>query len=151
MTGEFILFVCLCCACGQADKKIQLHAANRDYQHLSALRGCAPSFSLNSEKRGSLGYIDMVTGRRSYPFSTKGTYAQTIGRDGYTIVGMGRPRLDNVAFARQNGFLSIQQAVYAEPTGNQVDGKSIFVPCKTLDQCFVDIFHYNGRPLQRYV
>jgi hypothetical protein len=128
--------------------RVKPHACDRDYQHLSGLRGCAPSFSLSPGRRGSLGYIDMVTAKRAMPSITKSTYAQTVARDGYSVVGMGRPALD-AAFARSTGFLSMQQKVFTEAAEVGVDGKSIFVPCKTLDQCFVDIFHYNGQMRER--
>lgn len=131
--------------------------SSRDYQHLSSLQGCAPSFGLTYEKRGALGFIRLDTAGRFYPSRTKNTHVQTFGRNGYTVVGLGRPPFDisnadgfsNIN--RKTGFLSAPGNIFL-PTGQSDDeGKSIFMSCKTLDQCFVDDFYFNGRPVSRRV
>lgn len=135
--------------------RLKPHACDRDYQHISETRGCAPSFSLNSAKRDALGYVSLETKGRMYPYRMKNTYAQTIDRRHYTVVGMGRPPFDisnTQDFSnkyRKFGFLSPPanvDSVYSSSTD-----KSIFASCRTLEQCFKDDFHYNGKIVERRI
>ena len=124
------------------------HVCDRDYQHLAGLQGCAPSFSLNSAKRGPLGYINLELEKRMFPGTTKNTYVQTIDRLGYSIVGLGTLPFGTSPQEgyRKAGFLSTKADVFVESSG-----QSIFKACKTLDQCFVDDFYYNGKVVSRRV
>jgi hypothetical protein len=62
-----------------------------------------------------------------------GTYAQTLQQDGY-INMLGRPPFNYTVGApmRKSGFLSTENLL-----GSSGD-KTIFKPCKTVEQCFMD-------------
>lgn len=93
-------------------KKFRVHAhpCDRDYQHIQGMQGCAPSFSLATDKRGLLGYVSTSSGKRLEvdAAESKSTYAQTIDRQRFGIVGLGRPNFDISMQSpyRGTGFMS---------------------------------------------
>lgn len=75
----------------------------------------------------------------------KGTYAQTIDRNGFTVVGMGKPLFD-VSYDsryRSSGFMS-EESIFK-------NDQTVFKNCMTVKQCFVDTFTYNGKEVKRQV
>jgi hypothetical protein len=127
---------------------------NRDYQHLTGLRGCSPSFTLTAQQRGALGFYGIDFKRRMYPSERKGTYVQTVDRQGFSVVGLGRPswfKSGEQDGYRKTGFLSTQDPVFLEDASKEDGGTSIFLSCKTIDQCFVDDFYYHGKVVSRRI
>lgn len=97
-----------------------------------------------------LGYVDASTGKRIEIQSlddVKSTYVQTMGRNKFAAVGLGRPPF-NISMGspyRSTGFMS--EAVLFRQ-GSQT---SVFKSCKTIEQCFVDMFTFNGKAVKRRV
>lgn len=137
--------------------RVQPHACDRDYQHLNGMRGCAPSFSMTYSKRNSLGHVSLETAKRIFFYKTKSTYAQTINRDKYAAVGLGKPSFFTAGHLplnsgyRKAGFLSAETVFDVDAADATDGGKSIFTACKTLEQCFVDDFFYNGKMVARKI
>jgi hypothetical protein len=78
---------------------------------------------------------------RIYPGERKSTYAQTIDRSMYSVVGLGRPPFP---YNRKTGFLSYSKPLFNEKEGATDGGETVFRQCRTIEQCFVDEFTYNG-------
>ena len=127
---------------------------------MDKMYGCAPSFSLEPDLRGgrlsfSTGYVDILTGARiniDTVDALKSTYAQTIDRNMFSSVGVGTPPF-NISMSspyRSTGFMSETTLFRPDPKGEE-DGKSVFKSCKTIEQCFIDRFTYNGRTVKRQV
>lgn len=74
-----------------------------------------------------------------------GTYAQTIRRDGYANM-QGRPPFNYSANSpmRGSGFLS-------HATLLTTNGETVFQPCNTVKQCFMDTFTFRGQEHARRV
>ena len=74
------------------------------------MQGCAPSFSLQISRRDLLGYVATSTGKRLEVDASqaKNTYAQTIDRKRFGVVGLGRPEFDIATSSpyRGTGFMS---------------------------------------------
>ena len=126
---------------------------SRDYQHLHRMTGCAPSFSLNPQQRGLLGFVDMKTAKRvdiDDVDSVKTTVAQTIDRSQFAAVGLGRPSFNTSTSSpyRSTGFMSEQRLFYTDANNAE---QSVFKSCKTIDQCFMDMFTHNGKQHKRMV
>lgn len=75
---------------------------------------------------------NVATPLRAYPASGTeyGTYAQTLLRSGYVDM-LGRPPFNysDGSAMRKSGFLSAPRLLNGK-------GQTIFVPCKTVKQCF---------------
>ena len=104
------------------------------------MQGCAPSFSLSPQQRGLLGFVDTKTGERieiDDIDSVKSTVAQTIERNQFTAVGLGRPSFNTSVGSpyRGTGFLSETKLFYTDQNG---EGQSVFRSCKTIDQARFD-------------
>lgn len=137
-----------------------IHLLCRDYQHLDKMQGCAPSFSLNPLLWGgniiSTAYVDLATGKRidisDTVDSMKSTYAQTISRNKYSVVGVAQPPFSTSTSSpyRSTGFMS-ETTLFRKDPANIDGGTSVFKSCKTIDQCFIDQFTYNGKPVKRRV
>jgi hypothetical protein len=127
--------------------RVLAHPCDRDYQHLQGMKGCAPSFSLNADRRSILGYVDTTNGLRIDvdPDKAKGTYAQTMDRNHFTSVGLGRPPFDTSTSSayRGPGFMS-ETSIFNED-------RTVFESCRNIEQCFVDMFTYNGKNVKRKV
>lgn len=116
--------------------RVQSHPCDRDYQHLSGFRGCAPSFSLTPEQRGLLGFVDTGTGKRIEIKSiedAKTTVAQTVDRDFFSVVGLGRPSFNTSVGSpyRSTGFMSEKRLFYTDSGGAE---KTVFRNCKSIEQ-----------------
>jgi hypothetical protein len=126
--------------------QVRAHPCDRDYQHTLDLPGCSPVFPPSG--RTQLGLVDMRARQRVVlPKDVQhGTYAQTIKRDGY-INMLGRPPFDYSTGSpmRKSGFMSADTLL--GPSGD----KTIFKPCKTVEQCFMDTFTHRGMERTRRV
>jgi hypothetical protein len=117
--------------------QVKPHPCDRDYQHIQGLEGCSPVFSASSLSGAprSLGIVDMEAAQRvEMPRKVRyGTYAQTLQRSGY-INMLGRPPFNYSIGSpkRKSGFLSADTLL--DPEGKS----TIFQPCKTVPQCFMD-------------
>lgn len=122
--------------------RVKSHPCDRDYQHLHKMQGCAPSFSLNAQQRGLLGFVDTQTSKRieiGDVNEVKSTVAQTIDRNHFTVVGLGRPSFNTSRGSpyRSTGFMSEQRLFYVDTANNE---KSVFKNCKSIDQARRDAF-----------
>jgi hypothetical protein len=102
----------------------------------------------------STGYIDLLSGARidiNLVDTLKSTYAQTIDRNMFASVGVGTPPFNISMYSpyRSTGFMS-ETTLFRPPAGEQKE-TSVFKSCKTIKQCFVDRFTYNGRTVKRQV
>jgi hypothetical protein len=156
-TQKFQVFVhpqCVACCCtttpiiiiithGAADThththtQVKPHPCDRDYQHIQGLEGCSPVFSASSLSGAprSLCIVDMKAAQRvEMPKEVRyRTYAQTLQRSGY-INMLGRPPFNYSIGSpkRKSGFLLADTLL--DPEGKS----TIFQPCKTVPQCFMD-------------
>lgn len=117
--------------------RVKSHPCDRDYQHLHGMRGCAPSFSLTPEQRGLLGFVDTSTGIRIEIQSiedVKTTLAQTVDRNFFSVVGLGRPSFNYSLGSpyRSTGFMSEKKLFYTDASTGQE--KTVFRSCKSIEQ-----------------
>lgn len=131
------------CAFPTKNTQVQPHPCDRDYQHVQGLMGCAPGGDASSPAaRSPMGLVSMDGNvpRRAYPSSSTvesmdfGTLAQTLTRSGYMEM-LGRPPFNysDGSPMRKSGFMSAERLLNGR-------GESIFVPCKSVKQCFQVIF-----------
>ncbi len=135
------MFVNFACVCVQ----VLPHPCDRDYQHAEGLQGCAPVVFPN--QRTSLGLVNMdKMVRHAMPMGKEyATHAQTLRRSGYVNM-LGRPPFDysDGTALRKSGFLSADTLLGQS-------GDTIFVPCKSVKQCFEDKFTHHAKEVTRRV
>ena len=121
------------------------HPCDRDYQHAEGMVGCAPVMEPN--QRTSLGLVNMdKLVRHTMPMGKEyATHAQTLLRNGYMNM-LGRPPFDysDGTAMRKSGFLSSDTLLGS-------NGDTIFVPCKSVKQCFEDKFTHHAKEVTRRV
>jgi len=127
---------------------VRAHPCDKDYQHVEGLQGCSPVFTSSSSLSTSpLGIVNMQTGMRIViPLGLQhATYAQTLQRDGFMSM-LGRPPFNYSTSSpmRKAGFLSASSLLDSR-------GKTIFRQCKSVPQCFKDVFTHHGTEHTRRV
>jgi hypothetical protein len=127
--------------------RVHAHECDRDYMHLLNHQGCAPVIRYDNSAMGMFekrnGDQDWISRRadRSKNIQTLKRQSNKAGTKSSVFIDI--ISHDSVDFTDENayrkfGFLSLS------------DMEEGFVMCRDVEQCFVDIFTYNGKQTERF-